>query len=271
MIGRGMKSVEAVDSQAPKTSPMGRWLIVLEAFLDSDEWGVREIAQHTGLPRSACHRILHEMERSGVLTTASEPGRFRVGPALVRICTVLSHRLDITSVANPILEQTRDEAGETVVLGVYDARRRKFFAAVGAEADHAIRYDWRVLSAWNDLHAGASGKAILAFLDEDEREDIIGSLPDPIPGRSNLSKKQLRDELAESRRLGYALSRGDRFEGTVGVAAPVRDATDRVIGDVIITWPGGRHDRAGEKRLGALARDAAARISSELGHGSAGP
>ena len=34
-------------------SPMARWADVMEAFAERDVWGVRELAAHTGLPRSA--------------------------------------------------------------------------------------------------------------------------------------------------------------------------------------------------------------------------
>ena len=47
----------------PRVSPMGRWVEVLNAFLRRDEWGVRDLAAETGIPRSAVHRILHEMQR----------------------------------------------------------------------------------------------------------------------------------------------------------------------------------------------------------------
>jgi len=42
----------------PGLSPMGRWVEVLNAFLRRDEWGVRDLAAETGIPRSAVHRIL---------------------------------------------------------------------------------------------------------------------------------------------------------------------------------------------------------------------
>src|SRR5437016_1309287 len=63
--------------------PMGRWVEVLNAFLAREEWGVRDLAEATGLPRSAVHRILHEMQRHDLLSAAGA-GRFRVGPMLIR-------------------------------------------------------------------------------------------------------------------------------------------------------------------------------------------
>ena len=73
---------------------MGRWVEVLNAFLRQDEWGVRDLATATGLPRSAAHRILHEMQRQDLLSGAPG-GRFRVGPLLVRTALILADRLDV--------------------------------------------------------------------------------------------------------------------------------------------------------------------------------
>ena len=67
-----------------RLSPMARWLTVLEAFLVRDDWGVRELAETSGLPKSAVHRILHEMTRLDVLAPGERPGTFRVGAAMNR-------------------------------------------------------------------------------------------------------------------------------------------------------------------------------------------
>ncbi len=58
-----------------RDSPMARWSAVMDAFAERDSWGVRELAAHTGMPRSAVHRILHEMARLELLAEAETPGR----------------------------------------------------------------------------------------------------------------------------------------------------------------------------------------------------
>src|SRR5690242_9360648 len=110
-----------------RQSPMGRWVEVLQAFLRQDDWGVRDLAVATGLPRSAVHRILHEMVRHDLLTGAPG-GRFRVGPLLVRTSVLLTNRLDVTKVARPVLERVSAETGETAILCLYAPGRRQFWA-----------------------------------------------------------------------------------------------------------------------------------------------
>jgi DNA-binding IclR family transcriptional regulator len=256
-----------------RQSPMGRWVEVLQAFLRQDDWGVRDLAVATGLPRSAVHRILHEMARHDLLT-AAPGGRFRVGPLLVRTAVLLTNRLDVTKVARPILERVSAETGETVILCLYAPGRRQFWAVDAVESPNPIRYIWESLRDWNDLHVGSSGKGILAFLPAEEQGDVLTRLPDPIPGPRPLPKIVLREQLAEARARGYVVSRGERFSGAVGASAPIRDANGRVVGDIVISWPDNRTSEAREEALGTVARAAADEISRGLGYtpsGAGGP
>jgi IclR family acetate operon transcriptional repressor len=245
--------------------PMARWLAILEAFLDRDEWGVRELAAFAGLSPSVTHRILHEMARHGLLVAAQVRGQFRVGPELNRIAVLLADRLDVTRIGGPILKATAEDIGETVVLALYSATRRKFWAVDAAESPHTIRYIWESLREWSDVHLGSSGKGILAFLPEDERETILTDLPDPIPGLRPISKAALRDELDLARHQGFVISRGERYAGAIGVSAPIRNATGRVIGDLVAAWPDNRTDREKEQRVADAIVSAADHLSEALG------
>jgi DNA-binding IclR family transcriptional regulator len=247
------------------SGPMARWVRVLEAFAEQGEWGVRDLARSSGIPRSATHRILHDMAGLGLLANTDEPGRFRVGPDLARIGSGVAAHLELQQVARSILESTAAAVGETIVLAVYDPQRRRFSAVDAVETDHPIRYLWESLRDWSELHLGSSGKGILAFLPPEERDAIIDRLPDPIPGRRPITKARLRRDLDAARRRGYVVSHGERHDGAVGVSAPIRDARGRIVGDLIATWPDNRTSRAKETGAGTIVRGAADELSRRLG------
>lgn len=248
------------------SSPMTRWLAVLEAFAARSEWGIRDLAAETELSRSSIHRIVREMTTLGLLSAAPRAGRSEVGPALTRLALELTDRVDVARVARPILEELRDLTGETAILALYDRGQRRFRAVTAAESSHPIRYIWGSLQDWNDVHLGASGKGILAFLPQTEQDAIVDALPDPIGGTRSISRAELRAALAEARASGFVISRGDRFAGAVGVSAPIRDAAGRVVGDVLLGWPDNRNDAAKEHAAAQAAVSAAGRISAELGY-----
>ena len=257
-------AVPARDPDAP-SGPMARWVRVLEAFADQGEWGVRDLTRATGIPRSAAHRILHDMARLGLLSPTGEPGRFRVGPDLARIGLLVAEHLDVRRVGRPVLERAAAEIGETVVLALYDPGRRQFSAIDAVESNQAIRYIWESLRDWSDVHLGSSGKGILAFLPPADQDAILARLPDPVLGPAPVAKARLRADLEAARRRGFAVSHGERYEGAVGVAAPIRDARGRVIGDLIGTWPDNRTSDAKEAEAGRIVREAADDISRQLG------
>jgi IclR family acetate operon transcriptional repressor len=238
---------------------MERWIAVLDAFVARDEWGVRELAAAIEVSPTAAHRILHEMARTGLLAPAATRGQFRVGPDLSRLAVLIADRLDVRRIARPILEASVAAIGETVILALYSRSRRRFWAVDAAESSHTIRYIWESLRSWNDLQRGASGKGILAFLPEDERELILSSLDEP-------DRAALRTALDKVREQGFVISHGERFAGAVGVSAPVRDATGRVIGDLIACWPDNRTNPAREANVAQVILAAAARVSTELGY-----
>ena len=244
---------------------MARWVEVLSAFLRQDEWHVRELARETGLSRSAAHRILHEMRRLDLLAARPEGG-FVVGPALARLATRLAARVDILRIARPVLQATMEQTGETVVIAQYVPSERQVWPLDAVESPHPVRFIWDSLPEWRELHIGATGKGVLAFLPDVEREAIIAGLPDQIVAATSQPKTELIDQLARARKNGYVISRGESFAGGVAVAAPVRDASGTVIGDIVVSWPDGRTSRSREREHGRAAVAAAADISRGLGY-----
>jgi IclR family acetate operon transcriptional repressor len=245
--------------------PMTRWVSVLAAFTDADEWGVRDLAVATGMSPSATHRLLHSMRSLGLVQDATKRGRTRVGPELLRLAVLLSERSDASRVARPVLEQTAAEIGETIVLALYSPARRKFWAVDAVESTHTIRYIWEALRTWTDLSRGATGKGILAFLPEEEREAILATMPDPIDGLVPRTKAELRAELTQARVDGYVVSHGERVAGAVGISAPIHDASGRVIGDIVAAWPDNRTSAVKERRVALAVVAGALRISTDLG------
>jgi DNA-binding IclR family transcriptional regulator len=248
------------------TSPMARWLTVLEAYGRRSEWGIRDLASATGLPRSSVHRIVRDMTALGILSPTGSNGRTEVGPTLMRLAVGLTERVDILRAARPVLDALRDETGETAILTAYDRTRRMFRAVTAAESSHPIRYIWEALQEWSEVYVGASGKGILAFLGPEEQRRILDALPDPLPAPSGAPKASLEASLEQAAQRGWVISHGERFSGAIGVAAPVRGADRRVVGSVLLGWPDNRTDPGKELAAARAAVAAAARISTAIGY-----
>jgi IclR family pca regulon transcriptional regulator len=85
-----------------------------------------------------------------------------------------------------------------------------------------------------DLNSTALGKAVLAFLPEQERLSIINSLSfENKTGRTIIDKNQLFSELDIIRKRGYSLNNEEFTPGLLALGAPLINAsTNQVAGSI---------------------------------------
>ena len=132
------------------------------------------------------------------------------------------------------------------------------------DGTHALRVSYELGETY-PLHAGATGKAILAHLGADERQAVIHDVGLPrFTGTTITSAAELKKELDKIRKLGYAESHGETVEGTHGIAAPIFSPSGRIVGSIGVSVPKLRAEEENRQRLIRLVVDAAKRITEGL-------
>jgi IclR family acetate operon transcriptional repressor len=117
------------------------------------------------------------------------------------------------------------------------------------------------------LHSTAIGKALLAFLPEEEVDQIVGkrSLLRLTP-KTITSATLLKKELARVRAHGYAVGNEENETGVRAVAAPIFNDVGRVVAAVNL-GASTLHMRAEDvPRLGSLVRRYSLKMSELLGY-----
>jgi IclR family acetate operon transcriptional repressor len=194
-------------------------------------------------------------------------GLGRRGYALGARILYLSHaclQVDLPRRAQSALDRINQATGETVHLAALQGE--EIVTVLKREARHAVRVDAGPLGASDAAHATATGKAMLAWLPEDEIRRIVTT-----QGMTKFTPRTITDfaELIEDlrlvRRKGFALDREEFQPGVVCVGAAIRDHSGAVVGSISASTP---TMRANDEHL-ALMRDeviAATRaLSAELG------
>jgi DNA-binding IclR family transcriptional regulator len=165
------------------------------------------------------------------------------------------------------MRELAEASGETVTLGLYDPVRQQTCVLAVVESDAPFRYVSN-LHEWRDLYTGASGRAVMAFLPEEERRAIVDRTKlAPATEHTITSADELEAVLAEVRERGYASSQEERRLGGVGIAAPIFGAGGAVLGEVGLSVPTQRFDPDDEPRLARLVAECAERIGAALGGG----
>ena len=233
---------------------VGRALDVLD-LLASSEMGVGEVARSLKVNKSTASRLLNTMLRRGFVGRDPTVGSFRLGPRIAHLYQSYVDNLRVGRHAAVLLDRLAAETSETVLLTLFQDGAATYIDKVDS------RFPLRTSSRIGDrapLHCGATGKAILAFLPEDEARELLGSGPLRRYTPSTIvSRRKLFAELAEIRRQGYAVSDEEINPGVVGVGAPLLGWRGRPMGAISVTAPKLRTDDVRLRKLIDLVRDTA--------------
>jgi IclR family transcriptional regulator, acetate operon repressor len=244
---------------------VARALTLLEIIADfGGEAALTQIAAKAGLNVSTCHHLLSTLVAKGYVARVPDRRSYALGARLVYLSQVCLRRVDLPRRAEPFVERVSAATGETVHLAVLQAD--SVFKLLIREARHAVRVDTGTMGKSDAVHATATGKAILAWLPEDDIRRIVS-----VQGMKRLTSHTITDldalieELVAVRRHGVAMDREEFLTGVVCIAAAIRDRNGAVVGSIGASMPAMRADDEHVRVTKDQVVSAARGLSGELG------
>jgi IclR family acetate operon transcriptional repressor len=240
-----------------------RALFLLETIAEAGgEATLTDLSHRTGLNISTCHHLLATLIQRGFAAKVTGRRLYALGPRIL----YLSHaclQVDLPRRAQPYLEEVNRVTGETVHLTALQGDAIVMVAV--REARHAVRVDTGHTGRMEAPHATSVGKAMLAWLPEDEMLRILAGGMKRCTEKTITEFPALLEALRHVRRNGYAMDYEEHLPGVICVGAAIRDQAGTVIGGISASTP---TMRASDEHI-ALMRDqitAAARgLSAEFG------
>ncbi len=235
--------------------------ILLQIAGSGEPIGVSEISRATGVDKATALRILATLEQFR-LVDRDAGRRYVPGPGLARLAA--SWRPDLRDIAEPHLQSLRRATGEAVQLVSPRGMERVIVLALPGTQELSVI---PTVGQSHPIYVGASGKVFMAFMPEAERARIIEATalkpltPQGITDRATFLAA-LRQVLAD----GYAVSTGDVTPGASAIAAPVFDASPRLVAAVSLRAPSVRMPAERIAQAAPLVIEAADAISRDLGH-----
>ena len=221
-----------------------------------------ELADGVDTTKSTVLRLIAPLlERRLVRQDAD--GTYRIGVGVLGLANACLADLDIRSTAQPALREIADFTGQTVHLLVYSDGRITYVDKVAG--DSPIQMASRIGDT-GTAYSTAAGKAMLAFLGDEEVERVIGLGMPARTAATITDPAQLREHLALVRQRGYAYDELENEEGIRCVAAPVFNHAGACVCAMSLSGPA-EPMAANRDSYTDLIVAGAERISRELGHG----
>ena len=209
----------------PGTGMLQRSFAVIRALAEAQAEGgrVTRLAKAVGLTQGTVHRILHALIAEGMVEQDENSKLYRLSVEFFALAAQAGNPSGMRTLCRPALLRLCASLGDTIFLLV-----KSSFDAVCldiCEGPFPIRSFTGDIGGRVALGVGQGSLAILAFLPEAEREEIIRFNVPRIRGYGVLDEVYLRTEIERVRQLGYAGRNSGVLDGMAGVAVPIFDRT----------------------------------------------
>ncbi len=211
------------------TGSLKRALTILRALAQAKGEGgrVTQLAKATGLKQATAHRLLRALVAEGLVEQDRRSKVYRLSIELFVLAASAGNPLDLRSICRPALLRLCASLGDTIFL-----LARSGFDAIcldRAEGPFPIRTFTGDVGGRIPLGLGQGGLAILAFLPEAEREEVIRFNVARVREYGALDEVFLRSEIARIRELGYCGRVLGLNEGMAGLAVPILDRNGHAV------------------------------------------
>jgi DNA-binding IclR family transcriptional regulator len=239
-----------------------RALDVLLCFTNqTPELSMTQIAEQIGINKSTVHRLLGTLEKKRFVERDPATGTYRPGIRFLQMAYLTLERNDLRRLAAPFLRHLCDLHRENVNLSILDdvdvvyvdvaeSQQRVKLAAIPGQRLPAF--------------CTASGKAILAFIPEENVKRILARGTPKHTQFTLASPEAFFDDIRHTREQGFAISVQEYEDGINAIAAPIFDRNKRPIASVSVAGPAYRLTRERMIEIGPQVVKTANDIAQEV-------
>lgn len=226
--------MEAEKSQSLLQSVNNGFRILRLFTAEKPEWRVTEIARVLDMDKSTVSRLVITLANEDFLEKSPDSSRYRLGFSLLTLSGIITTNLEIHREALPILKDLVNQLNETAHIAILEENDIVYLHKI--ECKQPVRLLSHI-GKRNRAFCTSSGKVILAYSSENTVEKVIKAGFTEGGPNSVTDPQTFRRQLKEVRANEYSVCIDELHEGTVSLAAPIRDYTGSVVAAVSIVGP----------------------------------
>ncbi|MFF7636756.1 IclR family transcriptional regulator [Kitasatospora sp. NPDC008050] len=208
--------------------------LTLLTELAEGERSLDQLAGLLGVHKTTALRLLQSLEEAR-LVYRDGGFRYHLGAGLFALSSRALEQRSVRRTASPYLAELSAATGQTVHLAALEGGEVVYIDKF--ESRQPVRMYSRI-GLPVAMHCAAVAKVLLADLPLPERQKLVAALTfTPFTERTLTTPKALLAELAQVTGQGWAQDRAEHEPFMNCVAAPIRDATGRVVAAASLSVP----------------------------------
>jgi len=249
-----------------RVQALERALDILDSFdFQNRELNLSDVVTRTGLNKTTAKRLISNLTARGYLQQDPQTRKYQLGMRLFELGGVVFSSFSLRRSAAAPMTGLQNETGATVLLGV---RMEDHLVYVDKrEGDGMIRISSDV--GWRrPLHYGMLGMVLMAGIESREIDRILENCPLEAHTPFSITDADAFSlRLEEIRVQGYVIEKEEAVEGLIGIAAPVKDYSRKVVAALGIAFPVGQRDlnQGWDNKIDAVKKTCDL-MSSDLGY-----
>lgn len=210
-----------------KETPMVRLLVLLELIARKDApFTLQNLVQDTQWPKPSLHRMLAQLEASGLLQRDLKGRHYSTGQRLTRLAENVLLNSTTRAARHRVLRLLVDQAGESCNLTSFSAGEVLYLDRVETAAP--LRF-YLHSGSRVPAHCSATGKLFLSQMTPSQRQKLWDAGPlERFTDRTLVDIDRLDEEIAKVRGQGFAIDDEEFLPGLlcIGVLVPSLDTKD---------------------------------------------
>ncbi len=204
-----------------------RSIALMNLFEDkSSKLTASEIADELGTSPGALYPIIHTLMRHGYLMRDKKKN-FSLGLEFLSKANFVLRTQHLRTMTEPLLEDLAERFKGTAHLAVLQNGEVLYLGRVEGDGDHS---DGKMVGYKATAYERTLGRVLLAYLPTEDLDNyFVETLSKAPEGAEPVSKEELRQDLDDIVKKGYALNRGKLGKTLTCVGGPVRDSEGEVV------------------------------------------
>jgi DNA-binding IclR family transcriptional regulator len=194
-----------------------------------------EISRLAGINKTSTYRLVNTLVLLGYLSKNARNKALRLGPKALLFGHTVVQGYELLHMVKPLIDEVHRFCNVTIDSTLVDGQI--LLALYRREASSTLFF--RQPLASEDLHARATGKAVLSRMDQSDLETFLAKAPFKkfTPNTIDQASVLVR-QIEEDRARGFSINNEEYFQGLICIGAPLMNfQTGKVAGAVSFDLP----------------------------------